>query len=179
MELLVSLGIGLMTAVGVYLMLRRRTFPVVDGVRYSVPGDRAIAEADGRLRLLGRDSATINSGGNCPKFTSDIYLQGSKALLKIRAHGGDFMVTSKDWDKPILGVPKGWALPTVTPARNFADVILGRDEPRCDGEMGVRLADLMDCLYHSAGTGLPARPEDLPGARKARKKSRKTRKAAT
>jgi fatty-acyl-CoA synthase len=41
----------------------RRTFPVVDGVRYSVPGDRAIAEADGRLRLLGRDSVTINSGG--------------------------------------------------------------------------------------------------------------------
>jgi acyl-CoA synthetase (AMP-forming)/AMP-acid ligase II len=41
----------------------RQTFPVVDGVRYSVPGDRAVAEADGRLRLLGRDSVTINSGG--------------------------------------------------------------------------------------------------------------------
>ena len=40
-----------------------KTFPVVDGVRYSVPGDRAVAEADGRLRLLGRDSVTINSGG--------------------------------------------------------------------------------------------------------------------
>ena len=40
-----------------------RTFPVVDGVRYSVPGDLAIAEADGRLRLLGRASVTINSGG--------------------------------------------------------------------------------------------------------------------
>ncbi len=39
------------------------TFPTIDGVRYSVPGDRAILEADGRLRLLGRDSATINSGG--------------------------------------------------------------------------------------------------------------------
>jgi 3-oxocholest-4-en-26-oate---CoA ligase len=40
-----------------------RTFPVVDGVRYSVPGDRAVAEADGRLRLLGRASVTINTGG--------------------------------------------------------------------------------------------------------------------
>jgi 3-oxocholest-4-en-26-oate---CoA ligase len=39
------------------------TFPTVDGVRYSVPGDRAWVEADGRLRLLGRDSVTINSGG--------------------------------------------------------------------------------------------------------------------
>jgi fatty-acyl-CoA synthase len=40
-----------------------RTFPVVSGVRYSVPGDRAIALADGGVRLLGRDSVTINSGG--------------------------------------------------------------------------------------------------------------------
>jgi fatty-acyl-CoA synthase len=40
-----------------------RTFPVIDGVRYSVPGDRVIALADGGLRLLGRDSVTINSGG--------------------------------------------------------------------------------------------------------------------
>jgi len=40
-----------------------RTFPVIDGVRYSVPGDRVIAEGDGGLRLLGRDSVTINSGG--------------------------------------------------------------------------------------------------------------------
>ena len=40
-----------------------RTFPVVEGVRYAVPGDRAQIEADGRLRLLGRDSVTINTGG--------------------------------------------------------------------------------------------------------------------
>jgi 3-oxocholest-4-en-26-oate---CoA ligase len=40
-----------------------RTFPVVAGVRYSVPGDRAVAEAGGGLRLLGRASVTINSGG--------------------------------------------------------------------------------------------------------------------
>jgi fatty-acyl-CoA synthase len=40
-----------------------RTFPVVGGVRYAVPGDRAVAEAGGRLRLLGRESVTINTGG--------------------------------------------------------------------------------------------------------------------
>jgi fatty-acyl-CoA synthase len=40
-----------------------RTFPVIDGVRYSVPGDRVIDEGDGGLKLLGRDSVTINSGG--------------------------------------------------------------------------------------------------------------------
>ena len=41
----------------------QRTFPTVDGVRYAVPGDRAELEADGTLRLLGRDSVTINTGG--------------------------------------------------------------------------------------------------------------------
>ncbi len=40
-----------------------RTFPVIDGVRYSVPGDRARYQADGEIELLGRDSVTINSGG--------------------------------------------------------------------------------------------------------------------
>jgi len=40
-----------------------RTFPIIGGVRYAVPGDRAILEAAGRLRLLGRDSVTINTGG--------------------------------------------------------------------------------------------------------------------
>jgi 3-oxocholest-4-en-26-oate---CoA ligase len=40
-----------------------RTFPVIDGVRYSVPGDRARWLADGSIELLGRDAVTINSGG--------------------------------------------------------------------------------------------------------------------
>jgi fatty-acyl-CoA synthase len=40
-----------------------RTFPTVDGVRYSVPGDRARLRSDGTLELFGRDSVTINSGG--------------------------------------------------------------------------------------------------------------------
>ncbi len=40
-----------------------RTFPVLGGTRYAVPGDRATIEADGTIRLLGRDSVTINTGG--------------------------------------------------------------------------------------------------------------------
>ncbi len=40
-----------------------KTFPVVEGVRYSVPGDRARVNADGSIHLLGRESVTINSGG--------------------------------------------------------------------------------------------------------------------
>lgn len=40
-----------------------KTFPTIDGVRWSVPGDRANVLDDGRIELLGRDSVTINSGG--------------------------------------------------------------------------------------------------------------------
>lgn len=39
------------------------TFPVIDGVRCAVPGDRARHLDDGSIELLGRDSVTINSGG--------------------------------------------------------------------------------------------------------------------
>jgi fatty-acyl-CoA synthase len=40
-----------------------RTFPAIGDKRYAIPGDRAKVEADGTLRLLGRDSVCINSGG--------------------------------------------------------------------------------------------------------------------
>ncbi|HME49511.1 acyl-CoA synthetase [Mycobacterium sp.] len=39
------------------------TFPLVGGVRHSVPGDRARHLENGAIELLGRDSVTINSGG--------------------------------------------------------------------------------------------------------------------
>ncbi|WP_409427155.1 acyl-CoA synthetase [Mycobacterium sp. SMC-11] len=39
------------------------TFPVIDGARFAVPGDRARHLDDGSIELLGRDSVTINSGG--------------------------------------------------------------------------------------------------------------------
>jgi 3-oxocholest-4-en-26-oate---CoA ligase len=41
----------------------RKTFVTIDGERYAVPGDRARHLADGTIELHGRDSVTINSGG--------------------------------------------------------------------------------------------------------------------
>ncbi len=38
-------------------------FRDIDGVRYSIPGDMARLDADGRLVLLGRGSSVINTGG--------------------------------------------------------------------------------------------------------------------
>jgi len=39
------------------------TFVTYDGVRYSIPGDYAMVEEDGRITLIGRGSVSINSGG--------------------------------------------------------------------------------------------------------------------
>lgn len=39
------------------------TFPIIDGVRFVLPGDRARHLAGGTIELLGRDAVTINSGG--------------------------------------------------------------------------------------------------------------------
>lgn len=40
-----------------------KTFKVMDGVRWSVPGDWAEVNTDGTLKLLGRGSVCINTGG--------------------------------------------------------------------------------------------------------------------
>jgi fatty-acyl-CoA synthase len=39
------------------------TFRVVEGTRYTIPGDYAIIDADGTMHLLGRGSVCINTGG--------------------------------------------------------------------------------------------------------------------
>ncbi len=41
----------------------KATFRVVDGVRYSIPGDFAQVRADGSIHVLGRGSSSINTAG--------------------------------------------------------------------------------------------------------------------
>jgi 3-oxocholest-4-en-26-oate---CoA ligase len=66
------------------------TFPVVDGVRWSVPGDHARLEADGTISVLGRGSVSINSGGE------KVYPEEVEGALK--AHPDVF-------DAVVVGVP--------------------------------------------------------------------------
>jgi acyl-CoA synthetase (AMP-forming)/AMP-acid ligase II len=40
-----------------------RTFVTIDGARYSLPGDRAVVDADGTVHLVGRGATCINTGG--------------------------------------------------------------------------------------------------------------------
>jgi acyl-CoA synthetase (AMP-forming)/AMP-acid ligase II len=53
-----------------------RTFVTIDGKRYSIPGDRALIEADGTIRLLGRGALCINTGGE------KVYPEEVEAVLK-------------------------------------------------------------------------------------------------
>jgi predicted dehydrogenase len=113
--------------------------------------------AVGSIRFANGCMGSIVSGGNCPTFRSFLSLQGDAAYMEISPHGGQFHVVSRKGDLDIRKVPKGWKVPTVTPARNFADAILGKAEPRCGGRLGVLLADLMDALYASAQRGRPVK----------------------
>ena len=55
------------------------TFRVIDGVRYSVPGDFARVNADGTLLLLGRGSVCINTGGE------KVFPEEVEEVLKVHA----------------------------------------------------------------------------------------------
>ena len=45
-----------------------------------------------------------------------------------------------------------------SPDDNFIDAILGRAEPRTSPVNGIIQSELMDAIYESARTGLPAKP---------------------
>jgi len=66
-----------------------RTFPVIEGIRHSVPGDRARWHADGQIELLGRDSVTINSGGE------KIFAEEVEAAIAEHPAVYDVVVTSR------------------------------------------------------------------------------------
>ncbi len=59
------LGIGGRNPIGYYKDATKSaaTFKVIDGVRYSIPGDFATVRADGTIQLLGRGSQCINTAG--------------------------------------------------------------------------------------------------------------------
>ena len=77
------------------------TFPLIDGVRYAVPGDRARHTADGHIELLGRDSVTINSGGE------KIFVEEVETALASHPAVADVVVTgrpSERWGQEVVAV---------------------------------------------------------------------------
>ena len=108
------------------------TFFERDGVRWVVPGDMAEVEADGTIRVYGRGSVSINSGGE------KIFPEEVEAALK--SHPAVF-------DAVVVGVPDekwGQAVAAVIQVRD------GHDAPALD--------DLdRHCREHIAGYKVPRR----------------------
>jgi acyl-CoA synthetase (AMP-forming)/AMP-acid ligase II len=78
-----------------------RAFPIIDGVRYSVPGDRARLRPDESIEVLGRDSATINSGGE------KIYAEEVEHALKRHPAVYDAVVCgrpSERWGSEVVAI---------------------------------------------------------------------------
>ena len=78
-----------------------RTFPVIDGVRYSIPGDRARHLANGEIQLLGRDSVTVNSGGE------KIFVEEVERAIAGHPAVADVVVTgrpSERWGSEVVAV---------------------------------------------------------------------------
>jgi acyl-CoA synthetase (AMP-forming)/AMP-acid ligase II len=77
------------------------TFPVIDGIRYAIPGDRARHRADGVIELLGRDSVTINSGGE------KIFVEEVETAIASHPAVADVVVAgrpSERWGQEVVAV---------------------------------------------------------------------------
>jgi 3-oxocholest-4-en-26-oate---CoA ligase len=79
----------------------RATFPTVDGVRHAVAGDRVRLLADGTIELLGRDSVTINTGGE------KVFAEEVEQVLTAHPAVNDAVVAgrpSERWGSEIVAV---------------------------------------------------------------------------
>jgi len=79
----------------------QRTFPEIEGRRVVIPGDRASIEKDGTIRLLGRDSLVVNTGGE------KVFVEEVEEVL--RAHPGiaDALVVgrpSERWGQEVVAL---------------------------------------------------------------------------
>jgi fatty-acyl-CoA synthase len=75
-----------------YLGDRERTestFPVIDGERIAIPGDRARLLADGRIEMLGRDSLVVNTGGE------KVFVEEVEAVVRQHPDVADAVVVGR------------------------------------------------------------------------------------
>lgn len=65
------------------------TFPIVDGERLSVPGDRAKLAEDGSIVMLGRDSMVVNTGGE------KVFVEEVEEVLRAHDEIADALVVGR------------------------------------------------------------------------------------
>lgn len=79
----------------------RDTFPVVDGRRVVISGDRARFEDDGTLRLFGRDSLVVNTGGE------KVFVEEVEEVLRAHPAVADALVVgrpSERWGEELVAL---------------------------------------------------------------------------
>ncbi len=69
------------------------TFPIINGLRYSMPGDHCTVEADGTITLLGRGSGCINTAGE------KVFPEEVEEALKLHPDIEDALVVGVPDDK--------------------------------------------------------------------------------
>ena len=87
------------------------TFVEIDGRRWALPGDMATVEADGTIRLLGRGSLCINTGGE------KVYPEEVESVLKSHPLVADAIVVGRPsarWGHEVVAVVEP-ADPSVEP----------------------------------------------------------------
>jgi 3-oxocholest-4-en-26-oate---CoA ligase len=100
------------------------TFPVIDGVRHSVAGDRVRLRDDGTLDLLGRDAATINTGGE------KVYAEEVEQALTSHPAVADAVVVGRPSDRwgnevvAVLSAREGAPRPTDDDLRTHCRQVL-------------------------------------------------------
>ncbi|MGD8325295.1 MAG: acyl-CoA synthetase [Sphingomonadales bacterium] len=96
-----------------------RTFPVIDGIRYSVPGDWGQRGADGTLILLGRGNQCINTGGE------KVFPEEVEETLKRHKYVDDALVFGMEdekWGQKICAVVSSHTPGSVNEAQLIAHV---------------------------------------------------------
>ena len=79
----------------------QRTFPEIEGQRVVIPGDRASVEKDGTIRLFGRDSLVVNSGGE------KVFVEEVEEVLRAHPNIADALVVgrpSERWGEEVVAI---------------------------------------------------------------------------
>jgi fatty-acyl-CoA synthase len=116
-----------------------RTFRVIDGVRYSIPGDFCTVEADGTLTLLGRGSVCINTAGE------KVFPEEVEEALKTHPAIEDALVVGvpdEQWGQAVTAVVElapGQGLDEEEVRRHVRQSLAGYKTPKRVLEAGVAL----------------------------------------
>jgi fatty-acyl-CoA synthase len=111
----------------------RQVFRTIDGVDYIVPGDYGRVESDGTLTFLGRDTTTINTGGE--KVFAEEVAAAIRSLPAVE-------------NCAVVGAP--------APTERFGQIVTAVVQPRAGAS--ITLEEIADhCRQHLAAYKVPRR----------------------